>query len=32
MKYLKLYEEFDFSDGMGQKLSNYNETKGFDGK
>lgn len=32
MKYLKLYEEFDFSEGMGQKLSQYNETKGFDGK
>ena len=32
MKYLKLYEEFDFSEGMGQKLSHYNETKGFDGK
>jgi hypothetical protein len=32
MKYLKVFEEFDFSEGMGQKLSNYNETKGFDGK
>ena len=32
MKYIKLFEEFDFSEDMGQKLSNYNETKGFDGK
>jgi len=32
MRYLKIFEEFDFSEGMGQKLSNYNETKGFDGK
>ena len=32
MKHLKLYEEFDFSQGMDQNLSNYNETKGFDGK
>lgn len=32
MQHIKLYEEFDFSEGMGQKLSNYDETKGFDGK
>ena len=32
LKYVKLFEEYDFSEGMGQKLSHYNETKGFDGK
>jgi hypothetical protein len=37
MKYIKLFENFinedvDFSEGFGEKLRNYIETKGFNGK
>ena len=32
LKHIKLFEDIDFSEGFGEKLRNYIETKGYDGK